>query len=238
MDDTRLRTLETKVADLESVINNTKINRDTDIEYLDDVKNVIFESIADYLWDGLYIISSFEGPTVTMSSSTENVTIKEVDNSEGRTFDPRKPSKCRLNFYLGSGQTNSTVYLLSPAVSKDPAFGTNVPLSTNTHISYVGIKIIQTIVYLVSYDHFTGAEKLIRTDKTVTDDTTHTLEINYRPGESADIHFDNQHIGSIECNLIKDASITTFYPYLTSIKSASGSVNLTLEQFQFLQAKK
>lgn len=202
----------------------------------DQLQEVISESIIDILWRRIFYVSSFAAESVTTSSSTENVDAKEVDTSEGDKFDPDLPSRYRVNFYLNSGQTNSVVYILSPAISTDPTFATSVPIATNEYLSYVGIKIDQGNINLVSSTE--GKEIVRGTNKKITDNTTHTLEIIYRPRSAADIYYDNDLLGSIPANLPAKAQLKTFYPYLTSVKSNSGSVNLTLENYEFVQEKK
>lgn len=211
-----------------------EITRDISIEQQDSIREIIADSIINILWDKVFYLSSFAAESVTTSSSTEDVTAKEVDTSEGKKFDPSLDSRYRVNFYVNTGQTNITAYICSPATNT--TFTTDVPIADSDNISYVGIKITGTIVYLVSKTKG-QTEKLVRTNKTITDNTTHTLEIFYRP-VSSDIYFDNELIGSISNNLLTNGEMSTFYPYLTSVKSSSGSVNLTLENYEFAQKKK
>lgn len=200
------------------------------------LNKVIGHNLLDILWDNIYYNSSFAAESVTTSSGTEDLTAKEVDTTGGKKFSAMLDSRFRVNFYSTTGQSNMTAYILSPAISTDTSYAaTTGPIATNTYLSYVGIKVVLGVVYLVS--SVAGVEKLTVTDKTITDDTTHTLEINYRAGQSADIYYDNEFLGSIETRMQVINDIATYFPYLTSVKSASGSVNLTFENYEFAQVK-
>ena len=210
--------------------------RDLSFEQQDSIREVVGDNLIDLTWNKIFYVSSFAAASVTTSSSTEDISAKEVDTSEGKYFDPKLPSRLRMNFYINEGQANATVYILSPTVN-GVDFATAVPLSTSTTLSYVGVKIVKTAFKLVSYDRNTGIETLIDTEKVIDDNTTHTLELIYRPGESSDVYLDTDFVGSIESNLVDNAVIKVYYPYLTSVKSDSGSVNLTIENYEFIQQR-
>lgn len=235
------------VSDIASAVEllRTEIDqiKETPVDYLklsengnQSLNKVISKNLLDILWDNIYYTSSFAAESITTSSATEDLTAREVDTTGGKKFTPKLDSRYRVNFYIGSGQTNITAYVLSPAISTDTTYAaTTGPVATNTFLSYVGIKVVLGTIYLVS--SVEGNEITIATEKSITDDSTHTLEINYRAGQSADIYFDNEFIGSIQCKMRIVNDIATYFPYLTSVKSASGSVNLTIENYEFAQVK-
>lgn len=204
-----------------------------------DLLEVVQDAIADVLWDNIYYIPSFEASFKDTTSSTEQVDVKEVDTSEGKQFNPSRPCRFRINFYLEDGATASTVYILSPAVSTDPTFTTGVPLSTNDFFSYVGIKIVNGDLFLVSKGTNGGEEVTRKTTVRITDASTNTIEFNYRPNQSTDVLFNKKTVGTISNpRLSPTKPFFTFYPYLTSIKSNTGAlVNITVESFEFLQLK-
>lgn len=209
------------------------------VEEEEQIREIVADKMLDIVWNDVYYLSSFTSTSVDTSSSTETTEAKEVDTSEGKKFDPAGDTRFRMNFYLNSGQKNITAYILSPATSTDDTFATDVPIATNTDLSYVGIKMTPDVtgarVNLVS--SVAGEEEIVKTEKILEDNTTHVVEINYRAGESADIYFDNLFLGSIRSKIDKSTNIFTYYPFLTSVKSDSGSVNFTIESYEFAQVK-
>lgn len=218
---------------------NQRISRFSSPEEKSDLLEVIRDAISDVLWDEIYYVSSFEASFKDTTSTSEQVDVKEVDTSEGRQFNPNRPSRFRINFYLEDGFDTSTVYILSPAVSTDPTFATGVPVSTNDFLSYAGVKIVSGRVFLVAKPYGGGPEVTKSTNFSITGSTTNTLEFNYRPNQSTDVFYNKELIGTIKTPRISpNVPFYTFYPYLTSIKSNTGAlVNITVESFEFLQPK-
>lgn len=198
--------------------------------------DLMSDALVDVLWNGVYYTANFNSETATANSSTQIVTLKEVDTTEGGKFDPSLDSRFRVTFYLNSGAANATLYIVSPIISTDPTFATTVPIGTNAYLSYVGMKLVNTEVYLVT--SINGVETTVRTRKIIDDDTTHNLEIYYRAGESADLFLDTQKIGTIKARIQKSkTNLKTYYPYLFAISASSGSAQVTMENYEFIQRK-
>lgn len=214
---------------VDSFLNATPEDRNT---FLD----LIGEKLQDILWNGVYYTANFNSESATANSTTQVVTLKEVDTTEGGKFDPALDSRFRVTFYLNSGASVATLYIVSPAISTDPTFATSVPLGTNEYLSYVGIKVVATEVFMVA--SINGTERTVRTSAIIDDDTTHNLEIYYRAGESADIFLDTQKIGSISAKIQKSkTNLKTYYPYMFAISASSGSAQVTMENYEFIQKK-
>lgn len=218
-----------QVSLVEAFINSSPEDRNT---FLD----LIGERLQDILWNAVYYTANFNSETATANSTTQIVTLKEVDTTEGGKFDPALDSRFRVTFYLNSGATVATLYIVSPAISTDPSFATTVPLADNEFLSYVGIKIVNTEVFLVA--SVNGEERTTKTSVVVDDDTTHNLEIYYRAGDSADVFFDTRKIGSINAKIQKSkTNLKTYYPYMFAISASSGSAQVTMENYEFIQRK-
>ena len=219
----RLSVLETSIS----------INRNLDNQSKDLIGQFVATRIPSVLWDNVSFTSSFATASITtVSPSTAELLDangRESDTSGGRRFRPERVSKYRATFYINSGLSVSTIYLTAPAVSAASTIGTAM---VDANKSYVGVKIIAGVIYMVS--SVAGTETTIRTGTTITDATTHLLEIDYYITHAV-VKFNNVVIGDISCNLLT-TTLTTFFPFLTSVKSSDGTaVNLTIEGFEFLQ---
>lgn len=222
--------------DIEQIRSMT-ISRDQSEDMKKEARDVIYRALASSLWDEVYYTSNFASASITTTSTSEvfDANGRESDTSGGLYFLPSRESRFRAIFYLNTAQTKSEVYITSPATSQASTVGTAM---ADTDKSWVGVFIDETVVKLVSYNHNDASTTTVTTTETITDNTTHVLEIRYHVGH-AEIYLDNASIGTIPCKLIDDTSITTFFPFLTSIKSTDGtSVNLTIESYEFLQSRK
>ena len=211
----------------------TPINRFSPIEVKEDLKSVLYEQIQDVLWNKIFYLASFATTSVN-STGAEVLTAKEVDTSAGLYLSPRQKTRFKTTFYLFAGWTNSLVYITAPAVS---TVSTAITAILNSNTSFVGIKIDKGTVYLVAKNREKANEVLTDTGKKILDATTHLLEIVYSPNESTDFYLDNEYIGSVKSNLTNDDTFATFFPYLTSVASYSGTVNMTIEGYEFIQER-
>lgn len=208
-----------------------KFDRFIDPTEKDQLFDVVSEGIIDIMWNKIFYLSSFATQSVTTSSSTEDLTAREPDTSENVYLAPDQDSRLRISFYLNTGQTNSIVYI---------GLGTSSSQSAPTAIaspnnSFAGVKIVQSIVNMASYNGETDTEKLIVTQEAITDNTTHLIEFRYATGQSVVVFIDNKRIGEIAVPQDFAKKTQVFYPYITSVSSVSGSVNMTLESYEFIQ---
>lgn len=174
---------------------------------------------------------------IVFSTTTDEVLSavgRESDTSYGRRFKPDRESRFRTSFYIQSGLSVSTIYIVSPAVSNTTASMTGTIMNDGNK-SFVGVKIVNGLIYAVS--SVNGTETTVVTGTTITDATTHLLEIDYYISHAV-VKFNSTIIGDIPCNLLS-TTLQTFCPFLTSIKSSDGTaVNLTMESYEFLQKRK
>lgn len=218
---------------------NQKFDRFLDPTEKQELSEVISDNLINILWDSVYYIasnlSSGVPDTGFATSTSERNDAFDVDTSEGKFLSPDRDCRFRVNFYLGSGATKQVTYICSPATNS--GFGSPVPMEATAAVGYVGIKIFDGRVHLVTKNLGSIKEKLVPTSKVFTDDTTHVLEILYRPS-SSDIYIDGDYLGSISNNLKDGNTVKSFYPFLTSIKSSDGTaVNMTIEGYEFAQTR-
>jgi len=197
-----------------------------------EVSDDVFENLSDILFDKVNLLNqpALTTSTDVTSTTTYGMLFRAIDTSGNKYIRPDKKSRFRMNFYFTDNMAETEAYILSPAVhltTSAPAY----PLDMD---SYVGVKIIDTVLYLVAMD--SGNEKVIPTSVRIIDDATNILEIFYNVTH-AEIMFNGKSLGSISCNLTKNLNdIQTVYPVICPIRSGDGStVKLTAETFQFLQ---
>ena len=215
----------------EGVQDSQMITRETPEEELDVTREVLFETISDILWDRIFYLSSFSTQTVTTSSSTEDLTIRASDTSENTYLSPDKESRMRLTFYLNSGQQNAICYL-GMASSTSLSAPTSV---TDSTISFAGVRIQDTEISLFTHNGTLNQQEAILTQETITDNTTHLIEFRVIPKQYTEVIFNGTIIGQIKTPDDYLSKTSTFFPYITSISSSGGSVNLTVESYEFLQ---
>lgn len=218
---------------------NVQLREPIDIYTKQAIKNVITDTLPDILWDNVFHIASFTTNSLTTTTSelfdtsAASQAARESDTTGGKIFLPSINSKFKTAFYLGAGISKSTVWLMAPAVSTLTTVGTSI---IDANKSGVGIKIVHGVVSAMS--SVLGTVTLLPTGITITDDTTHVLEIQYYISHAI-IKFNNVVVGDISCNLRPNTAFGTFFPFLTSIGSDDGtSVNITLERYEFLQRRK
>ena len=199
----------------------------------DQLFEIVSEGLFDILWNKVFFLSSFATTSVTTSSSTEDLTARAPETSENKYLSPKEKSRLRISFYLNTGQTNSIVYI-GLGTSSSQSAPTAIASTTN---SFAGVKIDQSIIKLAAYNGETDVETLINSTKTITDNTTHVIEFRYAPGQSVEVLFNNERIGEIAVPYDFAKKTEVFFPYITSVSSVSGSVNFTLESYEFIQER-
>lgn len=192
----------------------------------------VSDEIHDILWNKVFYISSFATASITtVAAELLDANGRESDTSAGLRFRPERESRFKTSFYINAGLSKSIIYILSPAISTSTSIGTLVAADK----SFVGVKIVAGTVYLVSCR--SGIESIISTNIRITDSATNILEISYHISH-ATVFFNDIEIGDIPCNLL-GITFSTFFPFLISVGSSDGtSVNLTTENFEFLQKRK
>lgn len=219
----RLKRLETSIS----------INRNLDNQSKDLMGQIVASKIPSVLWDNVSFTSSFATGTIltTSPSTTElfSTSTRESDTSYGRRFKPSRESKFRTTFYIDGGLSVATIYIAGPAVANV----TTAPTAMiNADKSAVGVKIVNGAVNLFS--SVAGTETVVATTATISDATTHLLEINYYITHAV-VLLDSVVIGDISCNL-QTTTLATFFPFLMSAKSGDGTaVSFVMEAYEFLQ---
>lgn len=235
MDEKRIIELENRLRNLEqsSVVDRSISELDKRV-----INDVVQDGLDDILWNGTAYISSFATSSLTTTtaelfdSSLISQGGRESDTSEGKRFRPETSCRFKTAFYLNAGIPKSTVYIVAPAISTSTAIGTSI---IDVNKSFVGVKIVAGVMSLVASTN--GGVTTRSTSITIPDAITHLLEIDYYVTHAV-VLFDNVIIGDIPCYL-PPTTIGTFFPFLTSIGSSDGtSVNVTLENYEFLQRRK
>lgn len=204
-----------------------------------DASEAVFELLSDYLFNQVNF-TSFPFSQVAQGgiTSTSNFvgTSRIIDTAEGKLHEVGKNSKARMSFYI-SNPDQIVGYVLSPAIY-DSFSSLNSFSSLSLLRSYIGLKIDQGVMSVVvkeagrvENEYFTG-KKLNGSGPT----DTFVLEILYN-GNTSSVYLDKELLGNFNTNFILPNTDTkVFLPLLSPAKSVDGSsVNITIENFQFLQ---
>ncbi len=238
--DNRVSTLTDQVHSLQT--DTAKLNRYLPSTDKDIITSTVDDAIYDTLWDKIFYLSSFATSSTTttaVSPGTLSANARESDTTLGLRFNPKKACKFKASFYFAkvSGSQNvskAVVYLGAPGISTVTTTPTNILDST---ISFVGVKFNAGVLTLINSLSGTPTATNPSTTITVTDDTTHTIEIDYYLSHAVFL-YDNVIVGDIPCNISTINPIGTFFPFITSVISTDGTnVNFTIEGFEFLQRR-
>lgn len=232
--------LQQRIVDLETRVNqmNPAIGRSSDAsdDYQRAIREMVNDKIMDSVWNNFFYTSAFTPFTLIVTTDTEG--IERLRDTSGNLFlSTDRPSKFRCSFYFGNTGYGAgcTAYITTMHVRT--AVGT-VPILSNG-AEFVGLKIVNNLIYLCTYDNKTGNEKLINTNKTIVLDETVLLEINFYPQERADFYINNKYIGTITQNLPSNNNPIIFYPILCSLKRSDAlSHNLNIDYYEFIQERK
>ena len=202
----------------------------------------VFELLSDYLFDSVNLISgTFAIAGANTSTTTYTTGLRVIDTSQRQFMRPDRKIRFRCSFYLNQ-PTKALAYIFVPATYD---LQTPSPTLISELISYVGIKIDQGEVSLVTKNP-TDGEKTVSTTFRIEADPlvlptfskTYYLEMQYEVTH-INVFINNVFLGSIACEMTKNLyTYQTFYPLIAPIKSTDGtSVNLTMESYQILQDK-
>jgi len=216
------------------------VNRNSSKEAKRDAAEAVFEALSNFFFDEVNLLNSPDTAVSSAAGSPNTSTtvfttgIRVPDTARGLYMRPDKKSRLRTMFYVNEGATSMEGYILSPAVYPSQVGISGGISSMSVLSSYVGIKILEGAVHLVSY--FSGRERTILTDFRITDSTTHVLDIIYTI-TSALIIIDGKRLGRISCNLLETIdSPETFFPIVAPVRSTNGTgVRMSIEGYQFLQ---
>lgn len=213
------------------------LNQNSSQESRKSTSEAVFELLSDFFFDKVTFLT---GPGSTPSTATTLTTdfrtlLRVPDTSTGKYIKPNRKSRFRTLFYVTGGVEAADFYILSPAMYRSTTLASDVT-NLNTFDSYVGIRSNAGVVSLESKSR--GNTVSTPSKKVLVTETTYLLEILYNINY-ADIYIDNQLIGSVNCDLQEFLyNQITMYPFFGPIKSkAGGSVNLTFENYQFIQDK-
>jgi hypothetical protein len=211
------------------------LNLQNDVTLRDTIRQIINENIENIMWNNIFYLSSFATASITATDTVEVLDSngREADTSAGLRFQPTIDSRFKMTFYINEGFTKTNIYIAAPGVSKSASTPTAI---IDANQSWVGVKFVAGTMYLVSST--AGSETSTVTSVSITDNTTHTLEIRYLLTHT-EFYFDNEYVGDIECDLTSPGSFEVFWPFITSVASQDTTdVNLTIESFEFLQKRK
>lgn len=228
MDDQRFSNLENRVKTIEDNAGRNISSVEKKVTD-DNVSDGIYET----LWNKVYHVASFASASITTTGTNLlDANGRESDTTAGRLSSPSRDCKFKTAFYLDTGFNVSTVYITSPAISAVSTVGSFI---VDSDKSFVGIKIINGAINLVSCR--SGVETVKTTTTTIINNNTNVLEIDYYITHAI-ILFNDVQIGDIACNLL-GITFQTFFPFLTSLSSNdTSSVNLTIENYEFIQKRK
>lgn len=197
----------------------------------------VFDSLSDILFDRILLLNNsslaVSGATADMESYTPQLRVP--DTSGGKFVRPDKKSRFRTAFYVVGGVEEADFFILSPCVYPEESISSFAEMTIFK--GFVGVRILRGQVYLVTY----GREKIMKSITApliIKGTSTNSIDILYNIN-SADVYINNQLLGTIETDFNYDLdSLVTTYPVMAPIRSVAGqNVNLTFENYQFLQER-
>lgn len=219
-----------------SKYNKANLGIESPIEEIDSYKKLALDTMMDTLWERVFYVSSMDGPAVTTTSSAElfSGATRQSDTSSGKFLSVRRPCKFRCLFYFnGTDATDSTAYIGTAGTSTTD---TGITSINQDGMEYAALKIEDGAVTIKTRSASGFTEKA--TGRTITDDTTYILEINFSPNERADFFLDNDYLGSITDFIPGESVYKTFFPMMVSLKRSSGTnTKVTVESWEFIQLK-
>lgn len=214
------------------------LNRLSSFDEKRQASEAIFELLSDFFFDKVNFISF---PFTQVEDYTSTTLFKGesrlTDTAEGKFLRPDKKSRMRCQFYV-KNPAAILGYVLSPVIY-DSFVSLNTFDSMDIFRSYVGIKIDKGVISVAVKNHG-ELEKLYKTDYffsgSGTSDTL-VLEVRYNLSFT-EVYIDNTYVGSFPIDLgYKTKETVTFLPLLSPAISYGGTVNITVENYQFIQDK-
>lgn len=204
---------------------------------IDDYREIDSDYFREALWNSVFYHSSFNGPAVTTTSSSElfSASTREGDTSSGKFLRTDLPSKFRCHFYFnGTDSLDSTTYIGSFGTS---TLDTGISTINQSDMEYSALKVVNGDVSVVCKN---GNKTTIRaTGERIVDSTTYVLEMQYYPNERIDFFLNDRPLGSITDALPINANVITYFPLMISIKRGSSTNRkVTVENWEFIQDRK
>ncbi len=216
---------------------NARLTSDSAPEDKKDASEAVFELLADYFFDKINFISfPFSESTDTTDTVNYNGLSRLTDTAEGKFLEVGRRSRTRCNFYVNN-PAQIDAYILSP-VLYDAFTSLNTFSSMDILRSYIGIKINQGVVTVVTKEYLKD-EVSYDTDFLFTGSgstDTIVLDILYN-GNTSKVYLDSKFVGNFPTDFGEGKTPTkTYLSLLSPVRSVDGStVNLTIENFQFIQ---
>lgn len=217
---------------------NQFLNRQSSQQSKKDASTVVFNELADYLFEEVNLINQpgIVTSNGVISTTVYNVAVRVPDTSGGKYIRPDRRSRLRTIFYIFGGAEKADAYILSPCFYPSSTSISAGITSLSIFNYYIGIKIYKGEISLVAKDP--AGERIIPAGITISGATTNKLEVLYNITH-ADIYINDNFVGSISIDTsLAVNNLVTAYPVIAPIKSTDGtSVEMDLENYQFLQDK-
>ena len=214
------------------------LNKLSSIEEKREASEAVFQLLSDFFFDKINIIS-FPFTQVEDYSSTTlfNGESRLTDTAEGKFLSPGKRSRMRCQFYVQNPDA-LLGYILSPVVY-DSFASLNTFSSMDIFRGYVGIKIDRGAISVVVKEDEKKEVEYPTEYSFSGSGFTDTLVLEIKHNISfADVFIENTKVGSFPTDFghrTKDTVV--FLPLLSPAKSYGGTVNIVIENYQFIQDK-
>lgn len=226
---------------LDAVEKFEPLNRFSPPEEKDNANEAIYDSLSSFFFDKVRFISfPFTEVTSDHTDYYQSTTLysgesRLTDTSEGKYMNPSRASRMRCSFYVHNADA-LTGYILSPAVY-DSFSSLNTISSMSILRSYVGVKFKLGEIFVVVKET-NRPETEYKTGLSFSgtgDSDTWLLEIKYFV-ENTEIYINDTFIGRYKTDFGKTQTNYTYLPLLSPAISSDGTgVNITLENYQFIQ---
>lgn len=243
----RMEALENEVKKITELLRAAKIEEQSrgidlgmPIEQQDEMREIVFDALTQYFFEKSSFISfPFSESGSWSSFSVFNGESRLTDTAEGKFLNTGKSSRTRCQFYV-ENPDEIEAYLLSPAVY-DSFVSLNTFTSMDILRSYVGLKIRRGVI-TVCVKQAGGQEENYPTEFSLSGSgASDTLVLEMIHGVLfTDVFIDSKRIGTFASNLAGRFSTTkTFLPLFAPVRclNVAESVNLVVENFQFIQEK-
>lgn len=223
--------------EIELLKSNSTVTRDLPWEQQDAIREIVNDKISQSIWNNFFYTSAFTPFTVIINAGTPTKVERLRDPSVPYFLSTDMPTKFRCNFDFGDTGFGDTVTAYVTTAHVRTVSGTDPILSNGAE--FLGLKIVNNNVYLVSYKDSTKTENVIDIKKRLTLDETISLEIQFFPRERADFYINNIYVGTMTGSLPNNPTPLIYYPILCHMTATDGGNHkLNMNYYEFIQVRK